>query len=149
MTTDTTSHLLDDYEANRIESRLRKSVRVGIWKRLLWRILPVVAVFVIVGSVLLEATKRFSPTGGALLSPAVVLLVTVVILCPLIIYSARQVLALAVNLEMAHLELLVVLSNAIAKRDNATGEHNLRVAIMAVHLANAVGLVSCHTCYVV
>jgi HD-GYP domain-containing protein (c-di-GMP phosphodiesterase class II) len=51
------------------------------------------------------------------------------------------VLALVVNLEMAHLELVIVFSKAIVTRDNATEEHNLRVAIMAVHLAIAVGLV--------
>lgn len=140
MKSDQTSQFKDDREAARIEFRLRPSVRLGIWKRLLWRILPVVAVFVILGSVLLEAAKRFLPTGGALHSPAVVLLLTVMILCPLIILSARQVLALAVNLEMAHLDLLIVLSNAIAKRDDATEEHNLRVAIMAIRLAIAVGL---------
>lgn len=92
------------------------------------------------GSVLLEAAKRIPPIGSAFQSPSIVLLVTVTILCPLIILSARKVLVLAVNLEMSHLEMLGVLSQAVAKRDDATEEHNLRVAIMAVHLAVALGL---------
>ena len=140
MTTNRTSQIQDDQEASRIDCRLRQSVRLSIWKMLLRRILPVVGVFVVLGLALLEVAKRFLPTGGILQSPAIVLLVTVMILCPLIILSARKVLALVVNLEMAHLELLIVLSKAIAKRDNATEEHNLRVAIMAVHLAIALGL---------
>jgi len=90
--------------------------------------------------VIIEVAKRFLPSSDMLQSPTMVLLVTVVILCPLVILSARKVLALVVNLEMAHLELLIVLSKAIAQRDNATEEHNLRVAIMAVHLALAVGV---------
>lgn len=132
--------LQDDHQASRIDTRLRQSVRRSIWKMFLWRILPAVVVVVLLGLVLLEMVKRFLPTSGILQSPAVVLLVTVIILCPLIILSARKVLVLVVNLEMAHLELLIVLSKAIAQRDNATEEHNLRVAIMAVHLAIAAGL---------
>jgi HD-GYP domain-containing protein (c-di-GMP phosphodiesterase class II) len=97
-------------------------------------------VFVILGCVFLEAAKRVPSTGGVLQSPAIVLLITVLILCPLIILSVRQLITLAVNLEMAHLELIVVLSNAIAKRDDATEDHNIRVAVMAVHLAVVVGL---------
>jgi HD-GYP domain-containing protein (c-di-GMP phosphodiesterase class II) len=140
MPTEWTGRFQDDREASRIDARLRQSVRRSIWKMLLWRILPVVGVFVLLGLAIIEVIKRWVPSSGTVQSPAVVLLVTVVILCPLIILSARKVLALVVNLEMAHLELLIVLSKAIAQRDNATEEHNLRVAIMAVHLAIAVGL---------
>lgn len=140
MPTEWTSQLQNHREASRRDSRLRQSVRLSIWKMFLWRILPVAGVFVILGLVVIEVAKRFLPTSGTLQSASVVLLVTVMILCPLIILSARKVLALVVNLEMAHLELLMVLSKAIAQRDNATEEHNLRVAIMAVHLAIAVGL---------
>jgi len=140
MPTEGTSWLQDDEEASRTDARLRQSVRRSIWKMLLWRILPVVGVFVLLGLAIIEVIKRYLPSSGTVQLPAFVLLVTVVILCPLIILSARKVLALVVNLEMAHLELLVVLSKAIAQRDNATEEHNLRVAIMAVHLAIAVGL---------
>lgn len=140
MPTEWTRQLQGDREASRIDSRLRQSVRLSIWKMFLWRILPVAGVFVILGLVVIEVAKRFHSTSDTVQSPAVVLLVTITILCPLIILSARKVLALVVNLEMAHLELLMVLSKAIAQRDNATEEHNLRVAIMAVHLAIAVGL---------
>lgn len=140
MPTEGTSQIQDGHEASRIDARLRQSVRRSIWKMFLWRILPAVVVFVILGLVLLEVARRFLPTSSMLQSPAFVLLVSVIILCPLGILSARKVLALVVNLEMAHLELLIVLSKAIAQRDNATEEHNLRVAIMAVHLASAVGL---------
>jgi HD-GYP domain-containing protein (c-di-GMP phosphodiesterase class II) len=104
------------------------------------RFLPAMVTFGILLSVLLDAAKRLLPTNGVLQSPAVVLLITVAFLCPLILLSARQLITLAVNLEMAHLEVLGVLSKAIAKRDDATEEHNIRVAIMAVHLASATGL---------
>lgn len=97
-------------------------------------------VFAILGIAIIEVAKRFIPISTTLQSPSVVLLVTVMILCPLIILSARKVLTLVVNLEMAHLELLIVLSKAIAQRDNATEEHNLRVAITAVYLAITIGL---------
>lgn len=140
MITEWMGRVQDDHDASRIDTRLRQSVRRSIWKMFLWRILPVVGVYVILGLAIIEIAKRFPPTSGMLQSPAFVLLVTVIILCPLIILSAGKVLALVVNLEMAHLELLIVLSKAIAQRDNATEEHNLRVAIMAVHLAIAVGL---------
>lgn len=140
MITEETGRLQDDNEASRIDGRLRQSVHRSIWKMLLWRIIPVVGVFVIFGLAIIEVAKRFVPTSGIMQSPSVVLLVSVMILCPLIILSARKVLALVVNLEMAHLELLMVLSKAIAQRDNATEEHNLRVAIMSVHLAIAAGL---------
>lgn len=129
-----------DQAANAIDIRLRHSVRFGIWKRLLWRFGPAALAFVIFGSVLLESAKRLLLTGAVPKSPAIAVMLTIIILCPLIILSARKVLALAVGLEMAHLELLEVLSHAVAKRDDATEEHNLRVAIMAVHLAVAVGL---------
>lgn len=140
MTTEWTGQFQDDKEVNNIDARLRRSVRRSIWKMLLWRILPVVGVFAILGLAIIEVAKRFVPTSGILQSPALVLLVSVIILCPLIILSSRKVLTLVVNLEMAHLEMLMVLSKAIAQRDNATEEHNLRVAIMVVHLAIAVGL---------
>ncbi|MCG3197583.1 MAG: hypothetical protein GHCLOJNM_02070 [bacterium] len=139
LTTEPSRHM-GDFETSGIELRLRHSVRLGIWKRLLWRFVPAALMFVILGSALLEAAKRIPPVGGALQSPAIVLLFTVAILFPLIVLSARKVLALTVGFEMAHLELLGVLSSAIAKRDDATEEHNLRVAIMAVHLAVAAGL---------
>ena len=74
MTTEGTTRLQDDKEAGRIDARLRKSVRLSIWKMLLRRIMPVVGGFVILGLVLLEMVKRFLPTSGTLQSPAVVLL---------------------------------------------------------------------------
>lgn len=49
MTAEGTNRLQDDHEASRIDSRLRKSVRLSISKMFLWRILPVVGVFVILG----------------------------------------------------------------------------------------------------
>lgn len=141
MTTDwSTNRLRDGYETSRIDVRLRKSVRRSIWKMFLWRVLPVVGVFLLLGLVALEAASRFLPASDMLQSPAFVLLSAVIILCSLVILSAGKVLVLVVNLEMAHLEMLIVLSKTIAQRDNATEEHNLRVAIMAVHLAIAVGL---------
>ncbi len=140
MTTDFISLPQDDHAESEIDIRLRNPVRLGIWRRSLWRFTPAALVIVIFGSVLLEAAKQLLLTGAAPQSPIITVLLTVTILCPLSILSARQMIALAVNLEMAHLELLGVLSHAIAKRDDNTEEHNFRVAIMAVQLASAVGL---------
>lgn len=140
MTTDLTGLPLDERESSDIELRLRRSVRAGIWKRLLRRLAPAALIFVIFGSVLIEVAKRLLLTGSAPPSPVIAVLLTVAILCPMVILSGKHMLALAVNLEMAHLELLGVLSRAIAKRDDATEEHNFRVAVMAVLLAAAAGV---------
>lgn len=140
MTTDRTIRPDEAQGAISIESRLSRSVRFNIWRRFLWRFIPAALVYLIFGTLILEAARRSSPISGVLQSPSAVLLVSLLIVSPLIILSARHALALAINVEMAHLELLGVLSSAIAKRDNDTEEHNLRVAVMAVHLAIAVGL---------
>ncbi|OPZ11702.1 MAG: Cyclic di-GMP phosphodiesterase response regulator RpfG [candidate division BRC1 bacterium ADurb.BinA364] len=115
-------------------------MRSGIGRRLLWRYAPAALLYVILGSVLLEAARRIVLEGDAPPSPFSVVLLAVAILCPLIIFSTRQMVALAVSLEMAQLELLGVVSHAIAKRDDATEEHNFRVALMAAQLAGAIGL---------
>lgn len=140
MTVDRTDRSDDAQEASGIELRLRRSVRLSIWRRFLRHFIPGALVYVIFGALILEAAKRSAPINGVLQSPSVVLFVSLLIVSPLIILSTRQALSLAINVEMAHLELLGVLSSAVAKRDNDTEEHNLRVAVMAVHLAIAVGL---------
>lgn len=67
MTTNCMCRSQDDHAASGIELRLRHSVRLGIWKRFLWRFIPTTLGLVIIGSVLLEAVMRMLPTGGALL----------------------------------------------------------------------------------
>lgn len=141
MTPDQICRPWENFAATGINPHFRRSVRLGIWKRLLWRFVPAVILYLVLGSVLLEAARRILSTEeSGFQSPLVTLTVTAILLCPFIVYSAKHLLALAVNLELAHLELLSVLSKAIAARDDATEDHNLRVAIMAVHLATAVGL---------
>ncbi|GMW02189.1 MAG: hypothetical protein AMXMBFR84_33250 [Candidatus Hydrogenedentota bacterium] len=86
----------------------------------------------------LETLKFYLPRFAEM--PFAIFLAVTFLLCPVIVISVRHVLALLVDLQMAHLELLVVLGNTVAKRDQDTAEHNFRVAIMAVQLAEAARL---------
>ena len=122
----------------RIQTTLRRSVSRKLWKRILWRIGLVIFGFIIVGSFLLESLRYYFPQLNEM--PFVIFVTVNFLLYPLIIISVRHVLALLVDLQMAHVELLVLLGKAVAKRDQDTGEHNFRVAIMAVQLAEAAQL---------
>lgn len=124
--------------AERIETTLRHSLNRRLWRRILWRVGLAVLGFIVAGSFLLESLKILFPQINGM--PFVIFLTVTFLLCPIIIITVRHALNLLVNLQMAHLDLLVVLGNAVAKRDQDTGEHNLRVAIMAVRLAEAAQL---------
>ncbi|MCC6697643.1 MAG: HD-GYP domain-containing protein [Candidatus Hydrogenedentes bacterium] len=121
--------------AQRIQTTLSRSLNRNLWKRILWRLGLAVLGFVLVGSVLLEYLRYLFPRINEM--PFVIFLTVTFLLCPIIVISVRHVLALLVELQMAHVELLVILGNVVAMRDQDTGEHNLRVAIMAVRLAEA------------
>ncbi len=68
-----------------------------------------------------------------------VVLATTLLLYPVIVRLLRRVTALSVHLQEANLELLRVLGGAIAKRDSDTDQHNYRVTLYAVRLAEALG----------
>ena len=62
------------------------------------------------------------------------------LLYPTIVTLLRRLMRLTVDLLESNLETLQVLGSAIAKRDSDTDVHNFRVTIIAVRLAEAVGL---------
>ncbi|MBX7257501.1 MAG: HD domain-containing protein [Candidatus Hydrogenedentes bacterium] len=121
--------------ARRIQSTLSRSLNRNLWKRILWRLGLAVLAFVLVGASLLESLRYLFPQVNEM--PFVIFLTVTLLLCPIIVISVRHVLALLVDLQMTHVDLLVILGNVVAMRDQDTGEHNLRVAIMAVRLAEA------------
>jgi HD-GYP domain-containing protein (c-di-GMP phosphodiesterase class II) len=81
--------------------------------------------------------------GAVLLSwlivVAIVFLVTA-ILYPVILRLTRRLADYSTKLLDANLETLVVLGNAIAKRDTNTDAHNYRVSLYAAHLGAKIGL---------
>jgi len=80
---------------------------------------------------------------AALRTAAYVLLITLaaaLLLYPVILNLARRLARYSEELLNSNLETLAVLGSAIAKRDNDTDAHNLRVTLFAVHLAEAAGL---------
>ncbi|OGR36130.1 MAG: hypothetical protein A2051_03200 [Desulfovibrionales bacterium GWA2_65_9] len=81
--------------------------------------------------------------AGTLRTVAMVVLVvlaTTLLFYPVVIRLLRRVTALSVHLQEANLETLRVLGSAIAKRDSDTDQHNYRVTIYSVRLAEALGL---------
>ncbi|PKN07554.1 MAG: hypothetical protein CVU73_12450 [Deltaproteobacteria bacterium HGW-Deltaproteobacteria-8] len=82
-------------------------------------------------------------TKGILHTVAMVVLVVLaatLLLYPVIIRLLKRVTDLSVHLQEANLETLSVLGSAIAKRDSDTDQHNYRVTIYSVRLAEALGL---------
>lgn len=128
----------EDRLADRIQLTLSRSLSRRLWKRILWRVGVALCAFLITGYFLLDCFRFLFPQIDQV--PFIILLAVALLLCPVLIVSVRHILSLLVDLQMAHLDLLVVLGNAVAKRDQDTGEHNLRVAIMAVRLAEAARL---------
>jgi HD-GYP domain-containing protein (c-di-GMP phosphodiesterase class II) len=76
----------------------------------------------------------------SVLMALLVVLSTTLLLYPVIIRLLRRVTDLSVHLQSANLETLSVLGSAIAKRDSDTDQHNYRVAIYSVRLAEALSL---------
>lgn len=69
-----------------------------------------------------------------------IVLVTSAILYPVIISLTRRLAAFSENLLESHLETVKILGSAIAKRDSDTSAHNFRVTIMAVRIAEVLGV---------
>lgn len=76
---------------------------------------------------------------GALAAAGIVAL-TGLVLAPITLHLTRGLIRLTEALLHSHFEGLAVLGDAIAKRDTDTSEHNFRVTIAAVRLAERVGL---------
>ncbi len=67
-------------------------------------------------------------------------LLTAAILYPLMSSLQGHIVAAAQNLLRANIDTLKVLGNAIAKRDSDTNAHNYRVTVIAVRIAESMGL---------
>ena len=69
-----------------------------------------------------------------------IVLLTTAVLYPVILTLTRRLTIFSGYLLDSNLEMLQVLGSAIAKRDSDTSDHNFRVTIIAVRLAEAAGL---------
>jgi HD-GYP domain-containing protein (c-di-GMP phosphodiesterase class II) len=68
------------------------------------------------------------------------IIATAALFYPVVIRLVNRLSRLTVNLLDANLEVIKVLGSAIAKKDSDTDAHNYRVTLMAVQLAEALGL---------
>ncbi len=68
------------------------------------------------------------------------ILATTIVLYPVIISLNRDLVQHTKNLVRANIETLKVLGSAIAKRDGDTSEHNFRVTLYAIRLAETIGI---------
>jgi len=92
-----------------------------------------------------EADPGVVSAGRKTLLRIVLLVTGIVLLTGLLLYPVSMSLVhrltgAVVRLTQSHFEVLMVLSGAIAKRDRETSEHNFRVTLMAVRLAEAARL---------
>ena len=94
-------------------------------------------VFALSNVTIKEANYRVARTVGAVI---VIVLAATGILYPVIIGLTRRLSRFSTDLLDSNLEILKVLGSAVAKRDSGTSAHNQRVTIMAVRLAEAVGM---------
>ena len=76
----------------------------------------------------------------ALLIALVIVTVTVLTIYPIISYLLRRLGKLTENLLESNLETLKVLGSAVSKRDSDTDEHNYRVTLIAVRIAEVLGI---------
>lgn len=67
-------------------------------------------------------------------------LLAALVLLPIFVAFNRGVMGLSRQLLTANIDILTVLGSAIAKRDSDTHAHNYRVTILAIRLAEAMGL---------
>lgn len=70
----------------------------------------------------------------------IIIFITALAMYPVIILLNRRVLRVSRDLSRANIGLLKTLGSAVAKRDSDTNSHNYRVTILAVHLAEEIGL---------
>ncbi len=94
-------------------------------------------VFVPSPSVLAAMERKTLYTVGAV---AFVALATAALLYPVILRLTNRLVAFSRNLQAANFETLALLGCAVAKRDSNTDEHNYRVTLYALRMAEAIGL---------
>lgn len=70
----------------------------------------------------------------------IIIFITALAMYPMIILLNRRVVRVSRALSRANIGLLKTLGSAVAKRDSDTNSHNYRVTILAVHLAEEIGL---------
>lgn len=76
----------------------------------------------------------------SLLQVVLTILITTIFLYPVIISLNKSLIKYSADLSNANMGMLEVLGNAIAKRDSDTNEHNYRVTIYAIRVAEAMSL---------
>jgi putative nucleotidyltransferase with HDIG domain len=76
----------------------------------------------------------------SILSVVAIVFVTSAILYPVILTLTRRLATFSEDLLESHLETVQILGSAIAKRDSDTSAHNFRVTMMAVQVAEVLGL---------
>lgn len=94
-------------------------------------------IFVPAPSVLAAMERKTLYTVGAV---AFVALATAALLYPVILRLTNRLVAFSRNLQAANFETLALLGCAVAKRDSDTDEHNYRVTLYALRMAEAIGL---------
>lgn len=94
-------------------------------------------VFVPSPPVLAAMERKTLYTVGAV---AFVALATAALLYPVILRLTNRLVAFSRNLQAANFETLALLGCAVAKRDSNTDEHNYRVTLYALRIAEAIGL---------
>lgn len=94
-------------------------------------------VFVPSPPVLAAMERKTFYTVGAV---AFVALATAALLYPVILRLTNRLVAFSRNLQAANFETLALLGCAVAKRDSNTDEHNYRVTLYALRIAEAIGL---------
>jgi len=88
-------------------------------------------------AILKERDNRIART---IFSVILVVFLTALLLYPIVQALIRRVLKLSRALLDSNLEIITVLGSAIAKRDSDTDQHNYRVTIYAVRVAESLGL---------
>ena len=100
------------------------------------RVARINGVFLIAPSAIADAERRLTI---AVLTAIAVVIATTLLIYPIIRRLVQRLAGLSAQLLDANLETLQVLGNAIAKRDSDTDDHNYRVTIYSVHLAEKAG----------
>ncbi len=127
----------NDYEVVRLQGRPHIKVKVPL-RNIEGNIVAYAdGVFAVSDEAITAVAWRVMRT---VLAVVVIVLITTALLYPVILGLMRRLTKLSLNLLDSNLETLKVLGSAIAKRDSDTDAHNYRVTIMAVRLAEAVGL---------
>jgi len=94
-------------------------------------------VFAVSDEALADANRALVKTTAWAIA---IVLITAATLYPAILQLTRRLAAFSEDLLQSHLETVQILGSAIAKRDSDTSAHNFRATIVAVRIAEALGL---------